>query len=541
MEATRSDDSLSKRLIRNTLWNQVALLFRMLSMLIVLRYVVSRLGTAQTGIYFLALSFTGYFGILDASLSPPLIKLVAEFKAKGADEDISSVFRAAFRVYVAGGAIAAIVLWTASEAALFFLKIPVELHGSASATLKIAAITALLTIPLTSFDHVLRGWQRYDLVSIVSLGVSVSSFAGQLLAAKFGLGAPGLMATTGACLLAGGLVSRSLARKKAPPIALRLGKVRTAWKRLASFAGVLFAISLTDLFIYHVDRVVAAVFAGIQAVTIYEYAASLHKVPRDIHTMVVAAITPAASELEAQGQRDRLVAMLVEASRYVVAIVVPVATAIVALSPAIARSWAPPEALAPIAIYVAYWILNANTGVIANVLVGIGKLRLLLAYAYAIALSNLALSLILARKFGVSGVVAGTTLTYVIGFPFFMYFSLRATSTPINTYLRRVFWPTYPLAGVLGIFLFALSQPLKPAHNFVLVVAAGGAGVACFYGTFALLALDREERERFIRALPFGDRIAPILLRRSRPGHRSEAPTELGADKPAPIGKAPGR
>lgn len=505
--------SLRRRLVRNTFWNQLALGLRMLATLVVLRYVVTRAGPEQAGIYFLALSFTGYFGIVDAALSPPLVKLVAEFRAKGEPAEISAVFRAAHRIYVAGGMVAAAALILIALWALPLLRIAPDLRAPATQTLWVAALTAALTTPLAAYDHVLRGCQRYDLVSFVSLGVSISSSLGQLAAAAYGLGAPGLMSVTGACLLAGGLVSRWLARKEEPSVAIRAGSLRLAWRRLARFAGVLLAITLTDLFIYHLDRVLAAIFAGVQAVAIYEYAAALHKVPRDVHTMVVAAITPAASELEARGERAKLRQMVIEASRLVVAVTVPIAVSIVALSPSVASSWAPPEALAPIAIYVSYWILNANTGVISNVLVGIGKLKLLLVYAYAVAVGNLLASIALARRFGVSGVVAGTTLTYLVGFPFALFFALRQIGVSVGAYLRRVFWPAYPIAAIMGVVVFAAGLAIRQRHNFVLTVIAGALGVMGCYLAFGLIGVEASERREFLSAIPFGTQLSKTLDR----------------------------
>jgi O-antigen/teichoic acid export membrane protein len=520
-----AEGSLRKRLVRNTFWNQIAQGFRMISALILLPYIVNRVGDAEAGIYFLALSFTGYFGILDASFSPALIKMIAEYGAKGDPASVGAAFRATFRTYTATGVAAGAGLWAASTWGLSFLGIPPELAGEARATLLVAAGASLFTWPLITYDHALRGFQRYDLVSAVSLGVSVASFVAQIVAASSGLGAVGLMVATTSCLFLGGVVSRSLARAKTPEIKIRGGPTGEAWRRLAGFAGMLFAIGLTDLVVYQLDRLVAAATTGVVAVTLYEYAARLHKVPRDIHAMVVSAITPAASELDARGEHARLQRLVVEASRITVAVTLPVATVILALSPAIASSWAPPEAAAPIAIFVSYWILNCNTGVLSNVLVGMGKLRLILVYAYLVAAANLVLSVSLARRYGVSGVVAGTTISYAIGFWFFMYFSIRATGADLRRYAYRVFWPAYPLAAGLGAALFAVGKATVGYGGFPAVVAIGVAGTAVYYLIFGMVGMSAGERRDFIEAIPLPSLISARLVagtaRRERTSDKS--------------------
>ncbi len=502
MTAQERSGSLGQRLVRNTFWNQLAQVFRMVAALVLLPFIVNRIGGERSGIYFLALSFTGYFGILDASFSPALVKTIAEHAARGESEAVSASFRATLRTYAAVGLLAAVGLVGCSLWALAWLRIPLELHGEARATLLVAGLASLLSWPLLTYDHALRGFQRYDLVSQVSLGVTAASFITQVWVVSTGHGPTGLMAVTMGCSIFGGLVSRHLARKKVPEIVTGGGDFFAAWKRMASLAGVLLMIGLADLVIYQIDRLVAATTTGVAAVTLYEFAARLHKVPRDVHSMVVSAITPVASELDAKGEDEQLHRLVVEASRVAVAVTLPVATAILALTPALASTWAPPEAALPIAIFVSYWILNANTGVLSNVLVGLGKVRLLLIYSYVVALANLVLSVALARRYGVTGVVSGTTISYLAGFPFFMYLSASATGTDLKVYLARVSWPAYPMAAALGLLLFLIGPTAAGFGGLAAVVVSGGVGVAAYYAAFGALAMTDHERRRFLEALP---------------------------------------
>jgi len=499
-----ADAPLRRRLLRNTFWNQLSQSFRMVFALVLLPYIVNRVGPQEAGVYFLALSFTGYFGVLDASISPALVKIVAEYRAKRDSPRIGAAFRATFRTYAATGILAFAALWAASVWGLSFLGVPPHLLEPARQTLRIASLASLFSWPLYTYDHLLRGYQRYDLVSAVSLGVSALSFAAQIGAASMHLGAAGLMFATSVCLVGGGVVSRALARARAPEIKAPGASTLEEWRGIARFSAILFVISLTDVVVYQLDRLVAATSTalGVAAVTIYEYAARLHKVPRDIHAMVVAAITPAASELEAKGDHERLVRLVLEASRLTVAVTLPIATAILALTPAIAASWAPPEASVPIAVFVSYWVLNCNTGVLTNVLIGIGKLRLILLYAYSVAGANLALSIVLARRFGVAGVVGGTTIAYVIGFPFFMSLSLKTLGASRRAYAARVFWPAYPMALLLAGLVGSAGFSVVRFAGFPGVVAVGAIGVAAYYGAFGFVGMSRKERRELLEALP---------------------------------------
>lgn len=488
-------------LVRNTAWNQGAQLVRMLSQFILLPFIVNRIGATEAGIYFLALSFTAYFGILDSSFSQPLIKFVAEYRATGEDDKLRASVRAVFRVFVGVGVVAAVLLAAAGMWGLGLLEIPADQRSLARATFAVAALASLITWPMTTYDNVLRGIQRYDLVSKVSIAVTAVAFTGQLAAVIAGAGPPVLIGITLLAIAGGMATSRFLARRELPEIRSGPGTPGSVSRRLAGFAGTLFLIGITDLVIYQVDRTVVSVTAGIAAVTIYEFAARFHKVPRDLHAIAVSAGMPAASELDAAGDRERLAKLMCDGTRFTVAIVVPVTVAILALGRPLASSYAPPEAWAPIVIFTAYWILNANTGIPSVILAGMGRLRILLIYAYAVAALNLALSLVLARKYGVSGVVAGTTISYAIAFPVFVAISMRVIGVRFIEFARRAWWPGYPMAAVLGAILLTAAGPLSRAGNFVLTVAVGAGGVGAYLAVFWWLAVSKGERKDFVDAL----------------------------------------
>lgn len=488
-------------LVRNTIWNQGAQLTRMLSQFILLPVIVKQIGVTEAGIYFLALSFTAYFGILDASFSQPLIKFIAEYRALGEDEKLRASVRAVFRVFVGVGVFAAVLLGIAAFWGLHILQVPSDQFAVARNTFGVAALASLITWPMTTYDNVLRGIQRYDLVSKISLAVTSLVFLLQLLALLLGYGPPALMAITLLVTACGMLVSRLFARNNLPEIRSGPGSPRLITRRLAGFASSLFLIGLSDLIIYQVDRTIVSITTGVASVTIYEFAARFHKVPRDIHALAVSAAMPAASELDATGNREGLARLMADGTRFTVAAVLPVTTAILALGEALASSYAPPEAWLPLVVFTSYWLLNANTGIPAVILAGMGRLRMLLVYAYAVAILNLGLSLSLARRYGVTGVVAGTAISYAITFPIFMAISIRTIGVKFGAFARRAWWPAYPMTLILGVCLFLLSRPLTQLESLPLTVLTGASGVSIFFVIFWRFAMKGDERRDFLDAL----------------------------------------
>lgn len=473
----------------------------MLSQFILLPFMANRLGDTVAGIYFLAISFTAYFGVLDSSFSQSLVKFVAEYRATHEDELLRSSVRAVFRVFALVGVVAAAALTAAAFWGESILRIPAEQVTVSRATFLVAAVASLLTWPLTTFDNVLRGAQRYDLVSKISIGVTAVAFTGQIAALAAGFDPAVLIGITLGALASGMVVSRFFARREVPEIKSGPGAPQAVLKRLAGFSVTLIFIGLTDLVIYQIDRTLVSVTTGIAAVTVYEFAARFHKVPRDLHAIAVSAAMPAASELDAKGDTERIARLLTDGTRFTVAVVLPVTVAILALARPLTSTYAPSEAFLPLVIFVSYWLINANTGVPSVILAGMGRLRILLVYSYVVAALNLVLSLALSRRYGIAGVVAGTTISYAVAFPFFIAISLRVIKVRFATFARRAWWPAYPMAAVLALILMLLAGPLTRTGNFVLVVGAGGVGVAAYLTVFWFTALSRAERNDFAAAL----------------------------------------
>jgi O-antigen/teichoic acid export membrane protein len=149
---------------------------------------------------------------------------------------------------------------------------------------------------------------------------------------------------------------------------------------------------------------------------------------------------------------------------------------------------------------VSYWLLNANTTVSGSMLVGTAKLRFLLWYTVCGALANVGLSIALVQVLGVVGVILGTVITYVVGFPIYMWYMMRILDLPARRWLREVVARTYPLlvfpAGVCSV---ALASGL--VHGLLAVALVGIASLLSYWIPFAWVGLERCEREGLWRTV----------------------------------------
>src|SRR5262249_7070855 len=146
--------------------------------------------------------------------------------------------------------------------------------------------------------------------------------------------------------------------------------------------------------------------------------------------------------------------LLLRGTRYTLAAVVPFTIVLMVLAKPILEVWLGAKfavAATAMTLLVAYWLINANTGVAGNMLLAAGRARRLSLYAGAVAAVNLALSLALTPSFGLNGVVLGTTLAYVLGFPFFLAMTLSTFDVSLTEFAREAWVPAYLTGAAVAL------------------------------------------------------------------------------------------
>ena len=110
-----------------------------------------------------------------------------------------------------------------------------------------------------------------------------------------------------------------------------------------------------------------------------------------------------------------------------------------------------------------------------------------------LAVSNLALALLLTPELGVEGPALATTIPFVLGFPLMLRNSLLATGVPVSELVRRAFAPAYAVGAVLAAILVAVRLLAEPS-GLAAVGLLAVAGVLASWAGFYLLVFDEGER-----------------------------------------------
>ena len=496
-----------RHLAISTVAQQISQMVTVLSALVSITVLARTLSLSEFGAYGLLVSLTGYVLFVQGSIETAAVKAVAEANDQ---VDRDRAFSTAITLYAMAGAIAGAAIAGPGSAALGLFNIPAALRDEAQMSIFALALVTLVGWPLKVFHDVLRGTQRFVASASAEIATYVA-IAGALVALALN-GAPlWLLVGVGAsapCII--GSASAVIVVSTRLPFSFRRESLSV--ESVGSFVGLskyLFLSGISGLVIYSLDRAVLSAFRSSATVALYEGPVRAHNLVQQVNSTLSIPVVPAASRYLASGDVHRARELLLRGTRYSLAVVIPPTIVLMVLSGPILEVWLGDRfgvAATPMTLLVAYWLLNANTGVAGGMLVAAGQVKPLTLYAIAVAMVNLALSLALTPSLGLNGVVLGTTLSYVLGFPFFLALVRSALPVSIRALAHEAWLPAYATGAVVagGLLALRLSLPLES----VSAVAGAALGAVLAYWAIYYLAWLRPNERLLVRS------VASALFRR---------------------------
>lgn len=483
-----------RRLATNYLARQVSQGIAVLTGLGVITMLARRLSLNEFGTFALLLSLTTYLAVLQGIVETPAIKTFAETSDQlSRDRAFSTVMA----VYSATGLAAGALIAGVGTLLLKVWTIPVALHHQADLAVLGLAIVTAVSWPTRVFYDTLRGRQLFALAAAAE--VAALLVTGSLTVAFLLSDAPLwlVVVAAGSGSFATGLASAGIVKLSRLPYRLtRQGFSRTTTQAFLKLSGYFLVASLADFVIYSLDRTILGAFRSAAAVGLYEAPLRAHNLVRDVQATVVTPVLPAAARYHAEGDTQRLRELMLRGTRYTVAIVVPLVVVAAILARPILEAWLGERfgAAAPaMAILVGYWLVIANTSVGWQMLVAVGQIRKFSLYAVSVALVNAALSLALTPRFGLNGIVLGTTIPYVVAFPAFLRLALPEFDVRLGDLAREVWLPAYSTAIVIAAALAALRWSVDLA-TIPACAAAGLGTLLAYWSIYYTIWLRPDER-----------------------------------------------
>ena len=506
-----SSSSFSHKLVRNTFFNFVGRFWAMLVTLFLTPYIVSKLGIQRFGVWSLIFVITGYFGLLDLGLGASFVKYVAEYHARKDYEAINRVFNSGLVLYLIFSFVIMVAGFALRDPILELFKIPAEFFADAQFVLLAAVAIYSLSNVFDIFQAVMIGLQRMDVTNLIVLGVSVPRILGTVLFLELGYGLRGLIVNEALVFVLTALLLVLSAFHLLPR--LRMGWVfyhGHSLRQLLSYGIKVQVSRLADLASFQTDKLLLGYFLGLSPVAFYELGSRVVLTSKRLSRVLISAVVPAASEIDAREDRLSLCRLYLRGSKYLVLVAAPVLLFIAAAAPLILAAWMGRgyELSVPVIQLLAVGhLVHLLTGVGTTIAKGMGKPEYETRYSLLQLAMNTLLGIALVIRLGFWGVLIATPLSLIVGSLYFMVLFHRLLGIPLlqflkGTYLQPVI--TCLLAGLPLLILNAVAlQTLQARGRLMSLVLLGAEGLlfVAIYGGLMLKTayLDDYDRRLLIR------------------------------------------
>lgn len=406
-------------LLRNIVSNWGAFAFSAIVNFFLSPYIVHRLGDNAYGVWALLVALVGYLGLLDLGVRSAVTRYVASFHSRAQHEDASRVASAALTIFCIAGALAIFVAAVAAAFLGSIFNIPPDLVGAARIVAVLGGINVAVSLVSGVFGGIVIGMQRLDLNNGIEVGLEALRATSIYLVLRAGYGLDVLALLQLIFSFARGVAAYWLSRRLYPGLRIRLGeRGRDQLKMIFSFSIAASLMQASGMLILYSDSVVIGAFLPITMVTFFSIAVSLTNYARVFVSGISQAISPLASALEGGGQEDRVSRTLLSAASLATVIALPMVITFILRGHSFIDLWMGEEYGTNAAGVL--WILSISLFVAAGyqinsaTMVGIGKHRGLVPIYIGEAVVNIALCVILVRRYGIVGVAWGMTIPRII-------------------------------------------------------------------------------------------------------------------------------
>jgi O-antigen/teichoic acid export membrane protein len=473
-EGPHNQDLTSARVLKRSLaWNTLGTLLPLVAAVLAVPWLISGLGTDRFGLLTIVWALVGYASLFDLGLGRALTLMVAERLGRGQPQDLHALLWTALAWLAGLGLGAAALLWALAPALVALLQTPPALAAEAVSAFRVLAFGLPLVFVSSGLTGLLMALQRFDVLTLVRLPLSLVTTLGPLLVL---LVSPSLV---GISLLM--LLARALA---VAAFAWRLGRLDRAWLRplapraalsrqLLGQGGWMTVSNVIGPLLTYLDRFFVGALLGTAAVawyvTPYEVLSRLGFLPGILLGVLFPAL--ATSYVAAPA---RALSLYADASRVLRLALFAVCIVFVLFADELLTAWIDADfaaQAAPVARWLAVGVwLNVLAHTPFTFLQGVGRADLIAKVHLAELLPYLGLLVWWTQAFGIAGTAAAWT-SRVLADTLLMHALARHVHRPLAAQVRRDL--AWLAAGLLLLAACTLLQPAGWRLALLLLVWAG--------------------------------------------------------------------
>jgi O-antigen/teichoic acid export membrane protein len=483
-------------------------------------FVVRTLGERWYGVWVVTCSIAFYYDMLDFGFAAAFNRFITAEIARHDPGRVNEVVSTAVAILSGAGAI--VLLATGA----IWLAVPwfagPEFVGAVRMVVLLQGTSFAIAFPSRAFAFVAISQLRYDVIEGLNIVRTLSQAVLTVVVLEHGGGIVGLALLAFVFGRGYQVALYGIARRLWPALRVRARHVR---RRLAqdmfAYSWWSFVNQVADMLRFRIDAVVVAAFCGVGVVTHYSIGASLAEYSLGLVNRASNIMTPLFVRYEAEGDREAIRSKLLLFTKlnavlcffgmgltYVVGRLFIVRW----MGPRFADSYVVFLVMG-MALMVQSLMLMAN-----NVLYALARHRPYAIASACEAVANTALSILLARRYGMVGVAFGTAIPLLANQLFFTPFY---TCRVVGLEMRRFYAPLVRAAVVTGGFLWVVWMGVvryRVPPTYPAILAVSGVAAVAYLPLALYVILGAEERALVFNLLfglwPFGSRAAAGSIER---------------------------
>lgn len=329
-------------LAKNTIWNLLGQVLPMAVGLVAIPQIIRGMGVERFGVLSLAWVIVGYFGFFDLGIGRALTKMIADKLGASEERSIAPLVWTSLILMLALGFSGGLVTLFISPLLVHrLLKIPQELQSEALGGFYLLALCVPIVTVTAGLRGILEALQRFRLVNLIKIPMSILSFIVPLLVFPF---SRRLVPVIGA-LIAGrviGLLAHVWACFRAmPALGLKRSFERSHVLPLVRFGSWMTANNVVGPLMFYMERFLIGALLSVAAIAYYTAPVDMVLRLSVISGAVVGVLFPAfATSLQQDPEHSGM--LLSRGLKYVFILIFPIVLVIVIFAPEGLRLWLGP-------------------------------------------------------------------------------------------------------------------------------------------------------------------------------------------------------
>jgi len=453
---------VSEKILRNTVFNTIGHIWSLLISLLLVPFVIKKIGIERYGIWVAIGVGLSYFTLLDIpGIGSAFTKYIAEFYAKKKYSLINQILKLGFLYYTIFNLLITIFVLIFKGQLIKFLKFRGNLLNEALFVITGVLIVNFIRGSFIVFRSLLLGLQRMDLTNLIVIITSTLNLIGTIILLNLGFGLKGLVYISIIIAIVTVVLQvifsyRVFSQIKFIPFSID----KDILKKTVSYGIKIQIAKFSEMINQGIDKLLLGHFLGVRYTGFYEVGAKISNLTSSFPNLLLPAITPASSELDALNEKEKIKKLYERGTKYLVLLTIPLTFFIFGNASEIVFVWIGKNykysVLALKLLVLAYniYILNGMGRLIAR---GIGKPGIEMKTCIFVAVSNIILSYSLIIKLGFIGALIGTTVSSFFGTIYFLFNFHKS----LNLDFISIFKKIYRIPLLFSIFFVYLISLIK--------------------------------------------------------------------------------